>query len=135
MNIHTPRTDPLRLATATIQAVDRIGESAAEGINQTAEEIIRGADEIAEKLRELAEAIKSHSKVAHQQVAIFCDKATSVLEGIRTLQEGLAGPAQEAEVAATSDDIPRFLSEGPADCEDHKPADSHSLRTRRTTVG
>jgi hypothetical protein len=84
---YTPtQADPLRLASATIQAVDRIGEATSEEIEKTADEITRGAAEIAEKLQELARAIREHSKIANEHVATFCEKATSVLEGVRDLQ-------------------------------------------------
>jgi hypothetical protein len=120
MNIHTPRVDPLRLASATIQAVDRIGEAAAEEINGAADELIRGANEIAAKLRELAEAIRGHSKIAHEQVAVFCDRATSVLDGIRDLPGRLAETERDPEIQKIQDEIPSFLKEGPANFEDHK---------------
>jgi hypothetical protein len=57
-----------------------------EEIEKTADEIMRGATEIAEKLRELADAIREHSKIANEHVSGFCNKATSVLEGVRDLQ-------------------------------------------------
>jgi methyl-accepting chemotaxis protein len=120
MNFHSPRIDPLRLASATIQAVDRIGEAAAEEINEAADEIVRGADEIAEKLRELAEAIKGHSKVAHEHISTFCDKATSMLDGIRTLQQGIGTLAQESKTPQMPEDIPAFLKGGPVVFEDFK---------------
>ena len=120
MNIHTPRVGSIRLAGATIQAVDRIGEAAAEEINEAADELIRGANEIAAKLRELAEAIRGHSKIAHQQVAVFCDRATSVLDGIRDLPGRLAKTECGPEIRQIQQDIPTFLKEGPANFEDHK---------------
>ena len=95
MNIQTPepsayapvRTDPARLASATIQAVDRIGAATSEEIENTAEEIMRGATEIAEKLRELAGAIREHSRIANENNTGFCDKVTAVLEGVRRMQQ------------------------------------------------
>jgi len=120
MNIHTPRADPHKLASATIQAVDRIGEAAAEEINEAAGELIRGANEIAAKLRELAEAIRGHSKIAHEQVADFCDRATSVLDGIRDLPGRLGKTEYDPDIRKIQDDIPTFLKEGPADFEDHR---------------
>lgn len=118
MNIHTPRVDPLRLASATIQAVDRIGAAAAEEIDETADEMMRGAAEIAGKLRELAEAIRGHSKIAHEQVMVFCDKAASMLDGIRNLQGRLESAEQEHGIRKNHDDIPAFLKQGPADFDD-----------------
>ena len=109
MNFHSPRIDPLRLASATIQAVDRIGEAAAEEINEAADEIVRGADEIAAKLRELAAAIKGHSKVAHEHISMFCDKATSMLAGIRNLQQGIGTGTLAQEPKAPPEEIPLFL--------------------------
>ena len=114
MNFHSPRIDPLRLASATIQAVDRIGEAAAEEINEAADEIVRGADEIAAKLRELAAAIKGHSKVAHEQISMFCDKATSMLAGIRNLQQGIGTGTLAQEPKVPPEEIPLFLRSGPA---------------------
>src|ERR1700724_3339142 len=94
MNIQRPnpsayaptKADPIRLASATIQAVDRIGAATSEEIERTADEIMRGATEIAEKLRELAGDIREHSKIANEHVTGFCNEATSVLEGVRDLQ-------------------------------------------------
>lgn len=120
MNFHSPRIDPLRLASATIQAVDRIGEAAAEEINEAADEIVRGADEIAGKLRELAEAIRGHSKVAHEHISTFCDKATSMLDGIRTLQHGIGNLAPEPKAPQIPEDIPAFLKSEPAILQDFK---------------
>ena len=114
MNFHSPRIDPLRLASATIQAVDRIGEAAAEEINEAADEIVRGADEIAAKLRELAAAIKGHSKVAHEHISMFCDKATSMLAGIRNLQQGIGTGTLAQEPKVPPEEIPLFLRSGPA---------------------
>src|ERR1700731_219123 len=112
MNIQTPnpsayaltKADPIRLANATIQAVDRIGAATAEEIEKTADEIMRGATEIAEKLRALATAIREHSKIANEHVSGFCNKATSVLEGVRDLQLKLEVNESKAEEEDTSQD-------------------------------
>lgn len=140
MNIHTPKLSPLRLASATIQGVDRIGEAAAEEIDRTAAEITRGAAEIAEKLSELAEAIRGHSRIAHEQIAAFCDKATFLIDALPNLRERLDGvnrlegpekfetlvlakakpsktAGQEPEPQDRQDDIPGFLKRGPAEFE------------------
>jgi hypothetical protein len=126
MNLQTPppsayaptKADPVRLASATIQAVDRIGAATSEEIENTADEIMRGAAEIAEKLRDLATAIKEHSRIANEHVAEFCDKATSVLEGVRGLQHKLEVNGREPEPAAVEDDmlpLPTLIKKGPAD--------------------
>jgi hypothetical protein len=140
MNIHTPKISPVRLASATIQGVDRIGEVAAEEIDRTAAEITRGAAEIAQKLGELAEAIRGHSRIAHEQVATFCDKATFLIEMLPNLRGKLDGVARlegperfedlalgikkvlkaagpEPEPQDNQDDIPEFLKKGPAEPE------------------
>ena len=132
MNIQTPqpsayaptKADPVRLANATIQAVDRIGAATSEEIEKTADEIIRGATEIAEKLRELASAIREHSRIANEHVTGFCDKATSVLEGVRGLQQKLEVNGREPEAATPEDDIltlPALIRKGPAKYEDLAP--------------
>src|SRR6202790_3079209 len=91
------KVDPIRLASATVQAVDRIGAATYEEIEKTADEIMRGATEIAEKLRTLASAIREHSKIANEHVSGFCSKATSVLEGVRDLQLKLEVNGSDAE--------------------------------------
>jgi hypothetical protein len=129
MNIHTPnasahgpvKADPLRLASATIQAVDRIGAATSEEIEKTADEIMRGATEIAEKLRELAGAIREHSKIANEHVSGFCKKATSVFEGVRDLQLKLE--VNQSDLKASDDEIlpvPVFLQNGPARFDDRE---------------
>jgi hypothetical protein len=124
MNIQTkqPSTyaptqaDPLRLASATIQAVDRIGETTSEEIERTASEITRGAAQIAEKLQGLASAIREHSKIANEHVTQFCEKATSVFDGIRELQRKLEGDKGESSGSEIKDEVlqvPVFLQNGP----------------------
>lgn len=111
------RADPLRLASATIQAVDRLGAATSEEIEKTADEIMRGATEIADKLRELAGAIREHSKIANEHVSGFCNKATSVFEAVRDLQSKLDVNEREAGVEKIEDRIlpvPVFLKNGPA---------------------
>lgn len=118
-----PKTDPIRLASATIQAVDRLGAATSEEIDKTADEIMRGATEIAEKLRELAEAIREHSKIANVHVSDFCNKATSVFEAVRDLQMKLEGTEREAEIEKVEDEIlpvPVFLKNGPVRFHDIK---------------
>ena len=114
MNIQTPnpsayapaKVDTIRLASATIQAVDRIGVATSEEIEKTADEIMRGATEIAEKLRELAGAIREHSKIANDHVSEFCSKATCVLEGVRDLKMKLEG---EAEAVQDTSPLPSLI--------------------------
>jgi hypothetical protein len=129
MNIHTPnpsasapaRADPIRLASATIQAVDQIGAATSEEIEKTAYEIMRGATEIAEKLRELASAIREHSKIANEHVSGFCSKATSVLEGVRDLQLKLEVNGRDAEEngpAENTSPLPSLVRKGPAEFEE-----------------
>ena len=129
MNIQTPnpsayaptKADPIRLASATIQAVDRIGAATAEEIEKTADEIMSGATEIAEKLRALATAIREHSKIANEHVTGFCSKATSVFEGVRDLQRKLEvdeSEAPESESMEDSSPLPSLVAKGPAEFED-----------------
>jgi len=131
MNVQTPppsaygaaKADPIRLASATIQAVDRIGAATSEEIERTADEIMRGATEIAEKLRALASAIREHSKIANEHVSDFCHKATSVLEGVRDLHlklETNESGAKDAEPHEDTSPLPALVRKGPADFEDPK---------------
>jgi hypothetical protein len=124
MNIQTTRpsdyvpakADPLRLASATIKAVDQIGIATSDEIEKTADEIIRGATEIAQRLRELANAIREHSRIANEHVAGFCDKASSVFEGVRALQDKLLNDEERIK-AETNEDVsplPVLIRKGPA---------------------
>jgi hypothetical protein len=132
VNIQTPRpspyapanANPLKLGTATIEAVDRIGLTACGEIEKTADDIICGANEAADNLRQLATAIREHSKVASVHVADFCKKATTVIEGVRDLQDRLLAGQREGEAEETEDDkspLPKVIRSGPANGEDHGP--------------
>jgi predicted transcriptional regulator len=81
--------DPLALAGVTVQAVDQIGESAAHEIEEAAAAVELAAGEIGKQLRELATAVREHSRIAGEQVAEFVGRSTSVIETIRALQERL----------------------------------------------
>jgi hypothetical protein len=129
MNIQSPppstygpaKADPIRLASATIQAVDRLGAATSEEIERTADEIMRGATEIADKLRALASAIREHSKIANEHVSGFCHKATSVLEGVRDLQlklEADRNGAEETEPEEDASPLPALVRMGPAEFEE-----------------
>jgi hypothetical protein len=111
------KVDPIRLASATIQAVDRIGAATSEEIEKTADEIMSGATEIAEKLRALAAAIREHSKIANEHVTGFCNKATTILEGVRDLQQKLEVNGSETEGQDAAEDtspLPSVIRQGPA---------------------
>ncbi len=82
-------SDPRRLANVTVQAVDQLGVATAGEIEKTADEILQGATEIATKLHELATAIRQHTEIASEQVAGFCDRATSIFDGVVELQQQL----------------------------------------------
>ena len=104
-------TNPLRLANATIQAVDQLGLAASD-------EIMRGATEICDKLRELAEAVRQHAQIASEQVAGFCGRATSVFESVIELRESLLVSKQEVEPEKTDEEplpLPKFIANGPAE--------------------
>jgi hypothetical protein len=130
------KADPIRLASATIQAVDQIGAATFEEIEKTADEIMRGATEIAERLRELAEAVREHSKIANEHVSGFCNKATSVFEGVRDLQLKLEDSQLETEIEKDQDEVlrvPVFLKNGPVTFNDPELQELRQ-RTRNTTA-
>jgi hypothetical protein len=113
---YAPTTaEPIRLASATMNAVDRIGEATAEEIEKTANEVMRGATEVAENLRALATAIRQHGKIANEHVAGFCDKATAVFVGVRDLQQRLEVRQYESETKEPDDAAPppTIVREGP----------------------
>src|SRR5580700_4590809 len=128
MNIQSPppsaygpaKADPIRLASATIQAVDRLGAATSEEIERTADEIMRGATEIADKLRALAGAIREHSKIANEHVSGFCHKATTVFEGVRDLHLKLDQNKTGVEEDQVQDlpPLPSLVRKGPADFGD-----------------
>jgi hypothetical protein len=128
MNTQAPRPSPyapasansLRLASATIEAVDRIGWAASVEVEKAADDIICGANEVADDLRKLATAIREHSKVASVHVSDFCNTATTVMESIRDLQHRFLGGRREAGAEETEDDkLPRGIGRGPADSNGH----------------
>jgi hypothetical protein len=97
---------------------------------------MRGATEIAEKLRELAGAVREHSKIANEHVSGFCNKATSVFEGVRDLQLKLEGNQREAEIEKVQDEVlpvPVFLKNGPVKFNDPELQELRQ-RTRKTTA-
>jgi hypothetical protein len=81
--------DPIKLASVTIQAVDQIGQAAASEIEEAAHALESAAQEIGKTLRDLAAAVRGHSKIAGEHVESFCGKATTVIEGVRALQDRL----------------------------------------------
>jgi hypothetical protein len=137
-SVYAPaNTNPLRLASATVQAVDQLGVATAAEIERTADDIMRGATEIAAKLRELANAIRQHTEIASEQVAGFCNRATSVFEGVVELQQKLAvsgqalaaraanghasnGHAAPAKAEEDPLELPEFMKKGPAEVGDER---------------
>jgi predicted transcriptional regulator len=81
--------DPLTLGKITVEAVDQIGAKAASEIDRAAAQIREGADEVAGRLEQLAEAIRSHSKIASDHTAQFVARTTEVLETVRALDARL----------------------------------------------
>ena len=117
-------SNPLRLASATIQAVDQLGVTTADEIEKTADEILRGAGEIAGKLRELAEAIRHHTEIASGHVESFCKTATSVFEGVIELQEKLLVKGREPATEEADDEtlaLPDFMKKRPFGADDDEP--------------
>ena len=86
-----PADDPIRLAGITVKAVDRIGEAAAIEIEEAATALELAAGDIAGTLRELATAVREHSRIAGEHVEEFCNRSTTVIETVRTLQLRLDG--------------------------------------------
>jgi hypothetical protein len=84
-----PVHDPIKLAGIMVPAVDRIGEAAAAEIEDAAQALLQSASSIAVNLRELANAVREHSRIAGERIGHFCGQATTVIEGVRALQERL----------------------------------------------
>jgi hypothetical protein len=121
VNIQTPRpsanANPLKLATITIAAVDPIGLAACGELESTADDIIFGANEVADNLCRLPTAIREHSKVASVHVTDFCNKATTVFEGVLDLQDRLLAGQRESEAEETEGDrspLPKVIRRGAA---------------------
>lgn len=104
-------SDPVRLATITMRAVDEIGEGAAAEIEKTAAAIEAGAKEKADKLRQLAEAVRAQSRIAAEHVADFCERSTTVFETISGLEAKIAGRGTEG--GDDGEPVPAFLGKGP----------------------
>ena len=112
------QSNPIKLAGATVQAVDQLGLATSNQIEMTADEIMRSATEVSDKLRELADTIREQTRVASAQVAGFCDKATSVLEGVKELQDKLLVDVRRPEMTENEDDtspVPAFMLKGPSE--------------------
>jgi uncharacterized coiled-coil DUF342 family protein len=121
-SVYAPmNANPLRLASATIKAVDQVGVATSEEIEKTADEIMRGATEIATKLRELADAIRQHTEIASAHVESYCTKATSVYESVIELQEKLRVNGEKPQAEETDEakqelmPLPSFIKMGPAE--------------------
>ena len=113
-----PYVSPVRL----FKRWTGLAKSTSEEIERTANEITQGAAEIAAKLQELASAIREHSKIANEHVTQFCEKATSVFDGIRHLQQTLEVNERKAEIETADEEIlpmPVFLQNGPVVSDDH----------------
>jgi hypothetical protein len=82
-------SDPLQMAHLTVRAVEQIGSAASDEIEKLAAGLLAEAANVAARLRELAGAVREHSKIAGEHVAAYCDLSKNVLETIRGLQEGL----------------------------------------------
>jgi hypothetical protein len=107
------QSNPMRLAGATIHAVDQIGLATSNEIETTADEIVRGATEVADRLRILADTIREQTRIASEQVAGFCDKATTVLEGLHDMQDKLLMNGHEPETEGAKNGtlaLPGFMT-------------------------
>ena len=62
-------------------------------------------------------AIREHSKIANEHVSGFCEKATTVLEGVRDLHMKLEANEKAAEEEQVQDlpPLPSLVRKGPAD--------------------
>lgn len=134
-------SDPVRLATITMRAVDEIGNATAAGFEQIATaieaaaheeaknmrayaaELTRetekgaaaieaGAKAEAERLRQLAAATRGRSSIESERVSDFCTMSKTVLEGIRDLEVQIVGRPEAG--ADDGEEVPRFLKKGPA---------------------
>jgi methyl-accepting chemotaxis protein len=74
------------MATLTVRAVEQIGSAASDEIERLAANLLNEAETVASKLRELANAVREHSKIAGEHVAAYCDLSKNVLETVRKLQ-------------------------------------------------
>lgn len=117
---HAPMDDakPLRIADATVRAVNKVGALTSNEIEKTADEVMRGAAEVAERLGQLADAIRHHSQIASEEVADFCGRATSVFEAIIELQDSLLQGKREVEASDADDEplpLPKFIKSAPVE--------------------
>lgn len=99
--------DPLLIGKITVAAVDQIGATAAEEIEQAAAQVRDGAETVAACLEKLAQAIRGHSKIASEHTAAFIAKTTQVLETVRALDaklenHGANGETEEETQEATT---------------------------------
>jgi hypothetical protein len=103
-----PNSDPVRLAGITVRAVDQIGDCCAEELEKAAEEVMAGAKKVADELRELALAVRDHSREQAKALSTYCDTAVDVLGNARDMRTKLGLAPQ------TEDNLPAIAKKGPA---------------------
>lgn len=110
------QADPLRLAGVTVRAVDQIGKAASDEIQRAADELGRSANETIDEIRKLADSIRSYTKATSDRVFDFCDKTTSIVEGVRELHDKLrAGerPLQKEGIAENELSLAKVARKAP----------------------
>jgi hypothetical protein len=109
-----PQTDPMRLASVTLKAVDQIGAGAGDEIDRAAAQIEAGAKEIADLLRELSAAVRDHCAIAAERVSAFCERSNEVLGTIRGLKDRISAQVEPADAKTNGhgDPVPSFLRNG-----------------------
>lgn len=105
------RNDPARLASATIAAIDQIGDAAAVQIEEVAKDILKGAQEIHDKLMQHAEAVRGQSQLANEYLRDFCDKSMHMLEGINQLHAAVNSASEKTPAQSVSQALDQAVAE------------------------
>lgn len=106
-------SDPVKLGSQTVQAVDVIGQMASTHIEDVAAEIEKGCLEVCTELRAISDGIRISTIEASSRVAVWCDRVNGLVAGIRHVQDALQpAVSREVENAEVEPDIERRMYEG-----------------------
>ncbi len=108
--------DPQRLANTTVEAVDHISSTAAEGLRAAAKQLRLGAEDVAKYLEALADDYDREGQRASAEVAAFVNRAVSVHQTALDLAKSLRPEEPVVCNVTTMDDRP--LTPAPAELAD-----------------
>jgi len=83
-------SEPHRLGTKTIQAVDQLTSMSADEIEKVARQVVEAAQEIADVLREAARRVRENGRIANERLGNFVRVASTCADAARLMQQSVA---------------------------------------------